>query len=1728
MFQPIEASDSIKESFIDYITTTFSFADSEYAEKLRAALSQDGAVVKGPYLDVTGSYKTAETLRQLTADGTASPLFTELETVTEKERELKLDRPLYTHQIQALRKANAGKNLVVTTGTGSGKTECFLLPVIDTLLREKEAGTLNNAVRAIMIYPMNALANDQIKRLRLILKNYPDIRFGLYNGNTPHGAQEARSDFHKMNGTACQPLPNEVLSREEMQAQPPHILITNYSMLEYMMLRPKDDAVFAGAQLRYIILDEAHIYRGATGMETSLLMRRLRARISRPGSVQYILTSATLGGRDADEEITAFAKNLCGVNFSAEDIIRADEVRQELIEPEDFPMELFTRIAGNQEPLKTILDEYHADFAPDADDSEKIFMLCLHSKLFGKLREIFRKKGPETVRELCSDLRPTVPSLQANELISFIAVCVRAEKEKTSLIKAKYHLFARALEGAYITLSEPKRLFLQRKEQTDDEGDTPRAVFECAVCTDCGRLAVVGKTMGTKLQQTMQWDKKAEYYLVKQSGEENLQCEDDGTEKDEESYADENDYVICPVCGAISGEKDAHFHAPCGHDPKQYIRVTRTARPDDHSDGRKCPACGFGALRRFYLGSDAATAVLGTELYELLPETEDVTPAAFTEEKQSSIFAIPSTPKKTVKQKARQFLCFSDSRSEAALFACYMEKYYQEFLRRRGIWHIAEHLKSIGKTRLPLDSFVSELKDYFITHHTFDDWNKENNLPEKECERNAWIAVLNEMFNARRGTSLASMGLISFEYSNPEFSPDGFSEKYSLPKAQGKALLNLLVMDVVYAGAIQPTKFHLDPEDREYIFYTPKQKKVKKIKLPEDKDSGQITGWAARGRKTGYYPNGRVAKLTRALGISEEEANNILMDFWTYVFKMADYDSLVLTTDQFQICLSGDPELVFYRCQKCGKITAYNCKNQCASVKCSGELVPYNPIKALERNHYANLYRSEQMKPLYIKEHTAQLSKDQQKTYQDAFIQHKINALSCSTTFELGVDLGTLETVFLRDVPPSPANYVQRAGRAGRSTHSAAFVLTYAKLSSHDFTFYENPTAMIRGEIRAPMFDIRNRKVISRHIYAVALSGFFALNPDVYDGDNQTVFLNEGGYERFQEYLASKPQSLKQLLLNSIPDDMHEAMGIEDFSWVDGLTGEQGVLQLAVDDFRSTIKYFADCQKSYHDSGNDEEAGRFQRKLREFRCAENDDSGQKNLIDFLVRNNILPKYGFPVDTVELLTNASAYSDKNLQLSRDLQMAVAEYAPGSEVIADGKMYTSRYIRKNIANKASGPEVGHFCTCPNPDCKEPNFTKEEIPEEGRKCISCGKMISKNHWQETLEPRRGFIAESKVEDVPMRRPEREYKSEDYYIGDPSRNVIDTITFDHAGKKVQIESTSNDSLVVVVEEPGYYVCPVCGYASEDRVPKDHKNAYGFPCKNQSQAGKRYLLSHDFKTDVAKITFQTPDADDKDRMDSVLYALLEGLSRALNIERNDIKGTLFRVVWGSRMIYSVVLYDAVAGGAGLVRRIVTKDGKTFQKVLKSALELVEHCSCDTSCYKCLRNYYNQKIHDILNRKSAAAFLKQWVGEMEPAEGAVHGTPADREDSRAAVNPVERIEAVFSGEGGSSDWLEEAESDVSAGPEENGEHDIVFLKLLAQGIDAGRYEKPVVSNKLTVRNTGDTIWCDLIWPESHTVLFLRDSEVDFEKASRTDWHCFYTGADLTPEEVLAAVKKEKK
>jgi len=673
-----------------------------------------------------------------------------------------------------------------------------------------------------------------------------------------------------------------------------------------------------------------------------------------------------------------------------------------------------------------------------------------------------------------------------------------------------------------------------------------------------------------------------------------------------------------------------------------------------------------------------------------------------------------------------------------------------------------------------------------------------------------------------------------------------------------------------------------------------------------------------------------------------------------------------------------------------------NCQNSCISIRCDGKLKEISYEELLNNNHFARLYSSNLMKPLHIKEHTAQLGREEQQKYQEMFVNKEINALSCSTTFEMGVDVGTLETVYLRNMPPTPANYVQRAGRAGRSRNSAAYALTYAKLSSHDFTYFEHPEYMIAGKIGVPVFTISNEKVVLRHIYAIALSDFFNIHPEVYDDNNANNLLNDDGYEELVSYLERHPDGLKKLLLASIPENMQSVSGISisNWEWVDSLIGKDGILNGAVTDFIDTVKWYEQEIKRLKKNNNLQAAASFERRLKEYRRGENDGLRPNQLIEFLVRNNVLPKYGFPVDTVELYQITGEHTSKerkNLQMIRDLQLAIGEYAPGSQVVADGWLYTSRYIRKLPNSRGHDWEEVYIAQCDK--CQTWNYRRSDA--KSANCVSCQKPIPLKKWKKAIEPRKGFVADAKVEEVPIKKPEKLFRSDDYYIGDPKRQITYKQTFATSkGLKIQLETSANDSLMVMCDEK-FFVCDKCGYSISSKLSKNsgekefsslagsyekkHHSAWGHECSSKLYPRK---LCHVFKTDVIKIIFSTIEATDKSVMLSVMYALLEAMSDVLDIERTDIKGCLHKIRYEKHLIYAVILYDAVAGGAGHVRRLSKNDGKTLEKVIEKAIDITKNCSCDPSCYKCLRNYYNQAVHDNLNRKNAYKFLEAFSGEI--------------------------------------------------------------------------------------------------------------------------------------------------
>jgi hypothetical protein len=611
-----------------------------------------------------------------------------------------------------------------------------------------------------------------------------------------------------------------------------------------------------------------------------------------------------------------------------------------------------------------------------------------------------------------------------------------------------------------------------------------------------------------------------------------------------------------------------------------------------------------------------------------------------------------------------------------------------------------------------------------------------------------------------------------------------------------------------------------------------------------------------------------------------------------------------------------------------------------------------------------------------IKEHTAQLSTKTAKEYQEQFIKKEINVLSCSTTFEMGVDVGELETVFMKNMPPTPANYIQRAGRSGRKKDSAAYALTYCRLSSHDLTYFNKPKEMINGIITPPKFKIQNKKIIKRHVNAAIIAAFWKRYPDLFSSVGN--FFEEENFNKLKDFIEHMEPSLLAYIRSFVPDT--EKFQIE--GWIEELKSENSLLVKERESYLTEIEELEKHRKE-----------RFEKRLRVdninqyIKKMEN-----QNLLTFLSRKNIIPKYGFPVDTVELIT--SFYNlDKDymrssrLSLQRDLMIAVSEYAPGSEVIADGKLYKSQYIKRPPKQDEIWDSYD-FGICTNKKCRNLNIRKHiSGGKKFKECLICG---SKVHYINTfIIPQYGFIISPDIEDAQTKKPEKTYIGEIHYLGDTSelRESKEAKAFRFGNYRVKLQSTSDDELVII-NTSDFYVCHRCGYAESDKEKKhkgdifienEHKGPGGKKCDNKKLI--RRTLGHKFKTDVAIITVN--DYFERDKALSILYTLLEGVSKFLNIERNDISGTVkYNKINSGDWETRFVLFDTVPGGAGHVRRIGESDENQFKKMLEISLSIVEQCTCgkdsdgDTACYNCLCNYYNQKYHDILKRSYAIEFLK--------------------------------------------------------------------------------------------------------------------------------------------------------
>ena len=537
----IEKTKYIHERYIEYLKSSFQFGNGNLQKLFENEIEHED-LLKGPYVDLILPFQRGKSLEELIEEGTVCKSFSKLNDINFK-------RPLYSHQEDAIKRIGAGRSAIITTGTGSGKTECFLYPILNELLSDLENGNHEVGVRAIFLYPMNALVNDQIDRVRKILSGFPDITYGFFTGETKETVPaNYRYSYGTENDTYIPD--NELVSREEIRKTPPHLLFTNYSMLEYLLIRPNDYSIFESKRLanwKYVVLDEAHSYYGSLGIELSLLMRRLTGLAAK--KPRFILTSATLGQQGKSEnEIVEFAKNLTSAEFNQEDIIFSKRIPLQRTSVEfcvtgNEYINLKKRITENKS-ISEICKKYMSGVT--GNTKEDLYNLLLRDENVYRIYTILKNKS----KNFASILAEYNGKLTEGELSSLIDLINQAEKNGIGLFDLKYHTFVRPLAGAYVTLGSSPKLKLTK---TNNIGEYK--AFEIGNCKYCYSPYIIGKIQHNDVDgldylfQNNEIDIyenygnneyiKLDYFLLKNAVSEEM----------DSSIIDE--HKVCSKCGAI-------------------------------------------------------------------------------------------------------------------------------------------------------------------------------------------------------------------------------------------------------------------------------------------------------------------------------------------------------------------------------------------------------------------------------------------------------------------------------------------------------------------------------------------------------------------------------------------------------------------------------------------------------------------------------------------------------------------------------------------------------------------------------------------------------------------------------------------------------------------------------------------------------------------------------------------------------------------------------------------------------------------------------------------------------------------------------------------------------------------------------------------------------------------------------------------------------------------------
>lgn len=1154
--------------------------------------------------------------------------------VTEEDKKTAITIPTpYKHQLeswQLLNDDSITNSLVVTSGTGSGKTECFMVPILDDLIRQHhETKQRLNGVQALFLYPLNALINSQQERLNKWTRHFDtNIQFCLYNGNTDEKPKQKHNDNK-----------NQIQSRELLRQTPPPILVTNATMLEYMLIRQLDKSIIdkSKGKLKWIVLDEAHSYLGSTASELSLLLKRVMLAFEvEPKNVHFIATSATIGDDEkAKQQLKSFLASLSGTHEQQIHIITA----QRAVPPITLSNDSINETTPTLQKIVNI---------DPAQEVSKLRYQALANHSFAmQLRDKFVKDEignkltqPRDLQTLLQVLSPALTKMMAVEkqlnprfelspadyLLKWLDVCsyTKPNDEDAAFLPLRAHVFQRTLAGLYACVNpscsgkpeilkqsnihgqaewEFGYLYTSARHQCD-YCDFP--VFEVAFCQECQTphlLAQEDSHNSNKKLAPLSREQPDEFTL-------NTDIDDNETLLDEQSDDDTSTklQVLMPVQSSkqqssISKDDTAsnclyqlQHISPFGEYftfPKdETVEISiKDIGEDNQKKLKYCYFCDTSSqlkdiIKPIYLG---APFYMSESINTLLDYCKPF-------EKESD----------SLPYQGKRMITFTDSRQGTARITMKLRQDSERRTLRHIVYHeLAKQINSesskqklqeikeaeeaiqqlidMNMNQVAIDLLIkqkkqleksianpvmswSDMTSAIVNHPEFRflkaSIKKVAKIHDIESEKElAELLLLNELARRpRNANSLETLGLVYITYPilDDEIKKiDGFKEWQDLgfDLQDWKDFLKLLLDFYIREEKFVNLSFNQIQSINEKFFGKLELLPPNSEKDFHENDKKYIRTWL----KTYASSPNRSRRLVKLLAlpkdlnlndkICQDKINAILVQAWKALTEQTklltqttnlgqktfqlDFKNVSLTIPQkVYICpitnrfldttLKGYTPYLPNK-QNLPEILRHKEDYQCKSVQ-----IPVFQGDVMESNHTEeakNWLKNEPvllelrnqnlwtdisdsvvagMNTLVTEEHSAQINQEALKYYENSFKEGKTNILNCSTTMEMGVDIGGISTVAMNNVPPHPANYLQRTGRAGRRKESHAIAYTICKNNPHEQMVFHNTKWAFDTKINPPSITLNSEQILQRHINAYLL-GLFLNEQHQHDSSNITL-----------------------------------------------------------------------------------------------------------------------------------------------------------------------------------------------------------------------------------------------------------------------------------------------------------------------------------------------------------------------------------------------------------------------------------------------------------------------------------------------------------------------------------------------------------------------------------------------------------------------------------------------